>query len=165
LSLRAQFDWQQGGDIWGSTASTLTARGIAGETDFDRFIPVIVNGLKENADGTLVPNDIQITSNNAYWANTGVFYDENRIFDATTVRLREVSLSYSIPKSLLSKTPFGSASLTVSGQNMWYKAVNFPESINFDPEVLSLGVGNGRGFDYATGPTSKRYGASLSLTF
>ncbi len=165
LSLRAQFDWQQGGDIWGSSASTLTARGIAGETDFDRFVPVIVNGLKESADGTLVANDIQVTSNNAYWTNTGVFYDENRIFDATTVRLREVSLSYSIPKSLLGKTPFGSASLTVSGQNMWYKAVNFPDSVNFDPEVLSLGVGNGRGFDFVTGPTSKRYGASLSLTF
>lgn len=165
LSLRAQFDWQQGGDIWGSSASTLTARGIAGETDFDRFLPVITNGLKENADGTLVANDIQVTANNAYWRNTGVFYDENRIFDATTVRLREVSLSYVIPKSLLSKLPFGSASLTFSGQNMWYKAVNFPESVNFDPEVLSLGVGNGRGFDYVTGPTSKRYGASLSLTF
>ncbi|MFT6334264.1 MAG: TonB-linked SusC/RagA family outer membrane protein [Halioglobus sp.] len=165
LSLRAQFDWQQGGDIWGSSASTLTARGIAGETDFDRFVPVIVNGLKESADGTLVANDIQVTSNNAYWTNTGVFYDENRIFDATTIRLREVSLSYSIPKSLLGKTPFGSASLTVSGQNMWYKAVNFPDSVNFDPEVLSLGVGNGRGFDFVTGPTSKRYGASLSLTF
>jgi len=165
LSLRAQFDWQQGGDIWGSTASTLTARGIAGETDFDRFLPVVVNGLKEAADGTLVPNDIQVTANNAYWRNTGVWYDENRIFDATTVRLREVSLSYSFPSSLMDKTPFGSASLTVSGQNLWYKAVNFPESINFDPEVLSLGVGNGRGFDFVTGPTSKRYGATLSFTF
>ncbi|MDF1695620.1 MAG: SusC/RagA family TonB-linked outer membrane protein [Saprospiraceae bacterium] len=165
LSIRAQFDWQQGGDIWGSSASTLTARGIAGETDFDRFLPVIVNGLKAEPDGTLVPNDIQVTSNNAYWRNTGVWYDENRIFDATSVRLREVSLSYSFPKSLLDKTPFGSASLTVSGQNLWYKAVNFPESINFDPEVLSLGVGNGRGFDFVTGPTSKRYGATLSFTF
>ncbi len=165
FSVRAQFDWQQGGDIWGSTASTLTARGIAGETGFDRFIPVIVNGLKEEADGTLVPNDIQVTSNNAYWRNTGVWYDENRIFDATTVRLREVSLSYSFPKTLMDKTPFGTASLTVSGQNLWYKAVNFPESINFDPEVLSLGVGNGRGFDFVTGPTSRRYGASLSFTF
>ena len=165
LSIRAQFDWQQGGDIWGSTASTLTARGIAGETSFDRFVPVIVNGLKEDSDGTLVPNDIQVTSNNAYWRNTGVWYDENRIFDGTVVRLREVSLSYSFPKSLLDKTPFGTASLTISGQNMWYKAVNFPESINFDPEVLSLGVGNGRGFDFVTGPTAKRYGATLSFTF
>ncbi len=161
LSFRFQFDWQQGGDIWGSTASTLTGRGIAGETGFNRFVPVIVSGVK--ADGT--PNDIQITANRHYWEDTGVFYDENRMFDATTVRLREVSLSYSLPKSFLERTPFGSASLTLSGQNLWYKAVNFPDSINFDPEVLSLGVGNGQGFDFVTGPTAKRYGASLSFTF
>ena len=161
LSLRFQFDWQQGGDIWGSTASTLTGRGIAGETGFNRFTPVIVSGVK--ADGT--PNDIQITANRHYWEDTGVFYDENRIFDATSIRLREVSLSYSLPKSILDNSPFGSASLTLSGQNLWYEAVNFPSSINFDPEVLSLGVGNGQGFDFVTGPTSKRYGASLSFTF
>ncbi len=165
FSFRAQFDWVQGGDIWGSTASTLYSRGIAGETDFDRFIPVVVNGLKVDADGELVPNDIQVTSNNATWRNSGVFYDENRIFDGTTVRLREVSLSYTFPKSILENTPFGSASLTFSGQNLWYKAVNFPESLNFDPEVLSLGVGNGRGFDFVTGPTAKRFGGSLSFTF
>jgi len=165
VTLRAQFDWQQGGDIWGSTASTLTARGIAGETGFDRFVPVIVTGLKENAEGELVTNDIQVSANNAYWRNTGVWYDENRIFDATTIRLREISLSFAIPQKFLDKTPFGNASLTFAGQNMWYKAVNFPESINFDPEVLSLGVGNGRGFDFVTGPTSKRFGGTLSFTF
>ncbi len=165
LNFRVQFDWQQGGDIWGATASTLTSRGIAAETAFDRFVPVVVTGLKRDADGNLVENDIQITPNNAYWRNSGVFYAENRIFDATTVRLREISLSYVFPKSFMEKTPFGSASLTLSGQNLWFNAVNFPESINFDPEVLSLGVGNGRGFDFVTGPTSKRYGATLNFTF
>ena len=165
LTLRFQIDWQQGGDIWGSTASTLTARGIAGETDFDRFVPVIVTGLKEDADGNLVDNDIQVTANNAYWRNTGVWYDENRIFDATTIRLREISLSYDFPKSMLDKTPFGALSIVLSGQNLWYDAVNFPDSVNFDPEVLSLGVGNGRGFDFVTGPTSKRFGGTLLFTF
>ncbi|MEO1258546.1 MAG: SusC/RagA family TonB-linked outer membrane protein [Bacteroidota bacterium] len=165
LTFRFQFDWQQGGDIWGSTASTLTARGIAGETDFDRFVPVVVEGLKEDADGNLVPNDIQVTANDAYWRNTGVWYDENRIFDATTVRLREISLGYDFPKSMLDKTPFGAVSLVLSGQNLWYDAVNFPDSVNFDPEVLSLGVGNGRGFDFVTGPTSKRFGGTLLFTF
>lgn len=161
LSLRVQVDYVHGGDIWGSTASTLTGRGIAGETGFDRFVPVIATGVK--ADGS--PNDVQITSTRHYWEHTGVFYDENRMFDGTTLRLREISLSLVAPSSWLANTPFGGASLTLSGQNIWYKAFNFPESINFDPEVLSLGVGNGRGFDYVTGPTSKKYGATLSFQF
>jgi len=65
----------------------------------------------------------------------------------------------------LDNSPFGAVSLRFSGENLWYKAVNFPEGVNFDPEVLSLGVGNGRGFDYVTGPTAKKYGVSLNVTF
>jgi len=161
INLRVQIDYVSGGDIWGSTASTLTGRGIAGETGFDRFVPVIAPGVQR--DGSV--NTVQITPNRHYWEHTGVFYDEHRMFDATTLRLREISLSLTAPSSWLANTPFGSASLTISGQNLWYKAFNFPESINFDPEVLSLGVGNGRGFDFVTGPTAKKYGATLSFTF
>ncbi len=165
VTFRFQFDWQQGGDIWGSTASTLTGRGIAGETGFDRFVPVVAQGLIEQPDGTLAPNTVQNTANDYYWESTGVFYDENRMFDATTIRLREISLSYDFPRTMLDNTPFGAVSLTFSGQNLWYDAVNFPDSINFDPEVLSLGVGNGRGFDFVTGPTSKKFGGTLLFTF
>jgi len=170
LELRAQIDYTAGGYIWGSTASTLTGRGILEETGFDRFVPVVTTGVVQTgteSDGTPIyaPNDQQITANRHYWEHTGVFYDENRIYDASVVRLREVSLSITAPKAWIENSPFGNVSLTISGQNMWYNAFNFPETSNFDPEVLSLGVGNGRGFDYVTGPTSKRYGATLNLTF
>jgi TonB-linked SusC/RagA family outer membrane protein len=161
LSFRVQVDYQKGGDIFSSTAHTTMARGILEETGFDRFVPVIQKGVK--ADGT--PNDIQITSTNHYWANGGVFNNELGVFDATHLRLREISLTAVFPSNWLSKTPFGSASLTLSGQNLWYKAFNFPETSNFDPEVLSLGVGNGRGFDFMSGPTAKKYGATLNVTF
>lgn len=161
VSFRFQFDYVDGGVVYGTTASTLMSRGIAGETDIDRFIPVVARGV--DADGN--PNGVQITSNRHHWEHMGIFYDEQRIFDGTTVRLREISLTLTAPKSLLSSTPFGRASVTFAGQNLWYNAPGFPPSLNFDPEVQSLGVGNGRGFDYMTGPTAKKYGATLSLTF
>ena len=129
--------------------------------DHSRFIPVVVDGV--DADGN--PNTIQITPNRHHWENVGVFYDENRIFDATVIRLREVSLSYDLPSKWLDNTPFGSASITLAGQNLWFKSPNVPVSANFDPEVSSLGVGNGQGFDYVTGPTSKMYGGSVRFTF
>ena len=56
-------------------------------------------------------------------------------------------------------------SFSVVGNNMWFKAFNFPKHLNFDPEVMSLGVGNGQGFDYFTGPSAKRYGFNFNLTF
>jgi len=91
--------------------------------------------------------------------------DEGAIFDATNIRIREISLSYILPKSLYKSAGIGDISLKVYGNNIWYKAVNFPEGLNFDPEVLSLGVGNGRGFDLLTGPTAKRFGAALNVKF
>ena len=99
------------------------------------------------------------------FVNSGFFIDEQAIYDATTIRLREVSLSYDFPSKFLDKTPFGGISFSIIGSNLWYKAVNFPDGLNFDPEVISLGVGNGQGFDFLTGPTAKRYGFSLNLTF
>jgi hypothetical protein len=79
--------------------------------------------------------------------------------------LREVALSYEFPRSFLENSPIGSASISLTGENLWFNALNFPEGINFDPEVLSLGVGNGRGIDFVTGPTAERIGVTLSLTF
>jgi hypothetical protein len=161
-TLRVQFDSQVGGDVFSTTNSTLLGRGILQETDFDRFVPVVTNGL--TADGT--PNTTQTTANAHYWPNTGVFYDENSIYDASVMRLREVSLSFVAPKSFLNGTPFGNASLTLSAQNIWHYAWNTPSGTNFDPEVISYGAGsNARGFDEMTGPTAKKYGATLSLTF
>jgi len=69
------------------------------------------------------------------------------------------------PSNWLNKTPFGSASLTLSGQNLWFFAKNFPDGMNFDPEVSSTGVGNGRGYELMSAPSARRYGATLNFTF
>ena len=160
VSLGWQWDYQDGGDIYSVTTATMLARGNTVDTDVDRFLPLILPG--ELADGS--PNNIQTYIGDAFF--DGYFgADEGSVFDGTTIRLRQVSLSYVLPERLLSKTPFGRIGITFSGENLWYDAVNFPEGVNFDPEVLSLGVGNGRGFDYFTGPTAKKYGVTLNATF
>ena len=162
VTARVQFDASVGGDVFSTTSSTLLGRGILEETGFDRFVPVVTRGLTN--DGS--PNVKQTTANAHYWPNTGVFYDENSVYDASVMRLREVSLSLVAPKSFLNGTPFGSASLTMSAQNLWHLAWNFPRGANFDPEVISYGAGsNARGWDEMTGPTAKKWGATLSLTF
>ncbi|MBX2817660.1 MAG: SusC/RagA family TonB-linked outer membrane protein [Saprospiraceae bacterium] len=160
LSFGFQWQYIDGGDIYSSTVQALLARGNTVDTDVDRFVPVIMPGVK--ADGT--PNDIQTYIGDTFF-RAYFFANEGGVFDATTIRLREVSLAYVLPSKLLERTPFGRAGITISGENLWYNAPNFPKGINFDPEVLSLGVGNGRGFDFRTAPTVKKYGVNLSLTF
>lgn len=163
ISFRMQWDWTQGGDMLAYTPGTLVGRGLTKDTEFDRLLPIILPGVK--ADGT--PNDVQISASQAYFNNYSGFFGMGDLitYDATVIRLREASVSYSLPASVLSKTPFGSISFTVSGQNLWYNAPNFPKYTRFDPETSSLGVSNVRGLEYLTGPTSRRFGASLRVTF
>lgn len=160
FSFGFQFQYIDGGDIYSSTVQALLARGNTKDTDVDRFIPIILPGVK--ADGT--PNDIQTYMGDTFFdAYFGA--DEGGIFDGTVIRLRNMSLAYVLPKNLIKKTPFGRIGITISGENLWYYAPNFPKYINFDPEVLTLGVGNGRGFDLRSAPTAKKYGITLNATF
>ncbi len=111
-----------------------------------------------------------MTANDLYFQNgSGSFginaEDEWTVYDGTVIRLREVSLGYSLPASLLEQTPFGNVSLTLTGRNLWYNAPNVPQYTNFDPEVNGFGSSNTQGIEYASAPTSRRYGINLRLSF
>lgn len=170
VSFSFQWDYRHGGAMYNSTASALIGRGVSTDAaSFDHDDTFILPGVREAGTGSdgnpiYVPNDIQITASD-YGFNTQFFADEVGIFDGTTIRLREISLGYNLPKSLLSKTPFKAAFVQLTGNNLWFDAVNVPNGINYDTEVASQGVDNGLGFDYLTGPSVKRYGAVLKLTF
>ena len=163
LSLRVQMEYTKGGDMYSATSSVLLGRGVTRDTEFDRALPYILPGVR--ADKT--PNNIQISATQAYFDNSvaGGAADEAGIYDATNIRIREASLAYSIPQKMLKNLPIGSVSLSISGTNLWYFAPNFPKYVHFDPETSGLGVSNGRGLEFFTGPSSRRIGASLRVTF
>ncbi|MBC7652110.1 MAG: SusC/RagA family TonB-linked outer membrane protein [Deinococcales bacterium] len=163
FSFRVQVDYSVGGVMYAGTAGTLLGRGVTKDTEFDRALPFILPGVDANGK----QNTVQISATQAYFNNTvaGGAADEASIYDATFVKLREASLSYSIPAKFLDKSPFGSISISLTGSNLWYYAPNFPKYVHFDPEVNGLGVGNGRGLDFLSGPSARRFGASVKVTF
>ncbi len=156
-----QFNWTQGGDIYSSTISTLLGRGLIVET-VDRENTYILPGVKQS-DGSV--NDVQINNSDYFFNNVLFGPSELQVYDGTMLRLQEVSLGYSVPKKFLDRTPFGSLSFTVSGFNLWYDAINTPDGANFDANTSGTGVGNGFGFDFLNGPSSRRYGFSVKATF
>ncbi|MEY2901521.1 MAG: hypothetical protein RLY89_627 [Bacteroidota bacterium] len=160
ISFRMQWEYTNGGDMYSSTTRSLIARGVTKDTEFDRAAPYLLPGVDANGN----PNRVQTSATQAFF-NNGFGPDESGIYDATLIRLRELSLAYSLPEKLLAKTPFGGVSFTLSGTNLWYNAPNFPKYANFDPETNGLGVSNGRGLEFITGPSSRRIGASLRITF
>lgn len=161
FNLGFQFSHTKGGDIASSTIAVLLGRGLIVETE-DRANTFILPGVSQS---TGEPNEIQINNSQYYFSNVLFGPKELQVYDASVIRLQELSFGYTVPKKWLEKTPFGSLSITASGFNLWYDAYNTPDGANFDPNVAGVGIGNGRGFDYINGPSSRRYGMSIKASF
>ena len=117
-----------------------------------------------DGNGDFIENTIQIGANDVYFINI-VDPVGQGIYDASHLRLREISLTYALNEKMLERTPFGNVTFSLSGQNLYVKTFNIPDAFNIDPESLSTGVGNGAGLDFQTGPSSKRYSLSVKATF
>jgi hypothetical protein len=64
---------------------------------------------------------------------------------------------------MMAGTPFGSASISLFGNNLWIKTAK--ENRYVDPEVNSAGAGNLQGFDFTAQPSVRNYGVNLKITF
>ncbi|CAN5475475.1 SusC/RagA family TonB-linked outer membrane protein [soil metagenome] len=161
-SLSFQFDYQEGGDMFSTWISSLMARGLTTDTDIvDRNNTFILPGVSAE---TGQENTVQISVSDVFFDNFGFGADELRVYDMTHLRLRQVSLSYDLPVSIVERSPFERVTFSLTGDNLWLHAVNVPKGSGFDPEVNSIG-GNSRGFEYFTGPAARRFGGSLRVQF
>ncbi|ULQ56226.1 SusC/RagA family TonB-linked outer membrane protein [Flavihumibacter rivuli] len=124
-----------------------------GETIYDDGI--IFNGV--TSDGK--PNTKVLPAQQYYKSFRTI--DEANIFDASFVKLREVRVSYSLPKSWISKLRLHNATVSAVGRNLWiiYKAVP-----HIDPET-AFNTGNAQGLESLSLPTVRSYGFNLSLQF
>ncbi len=172
LTLSGQLEYQHGGDIYSQTASQFYRRGVT-SVNVDREGTYVIPGILANPNtgelltddsGSSINNSIELGANDLYFINL-VDPSGQGIYDASHFRVREVSLSYVLTQKQLEKTPFGSISLTLLGNNLYVKTFNIPDEFSIDPEQLSTGSGNGLGLEFQTGPTSKQYSFAIKATF
>jgi TonB-linked SusC/RagA family outer membrane protein len=165
ISASFLFDFRYGGDILSRVINDVRRTGSVVETaDKERFdadgLPIrdyVVDGV--HPDGT--PNTIAITAQE-YWSNMYSFNAPGMgVFDASWVRLREASIFYSLPKSLIEKTPFGKVEIGVNGRNL----ALWTDVPHIDPETNLLGASNSQGLEFNTMPNARTYGAVLKFTF
>lgn len=86
---------------------------------------------------------------------------ESVIQDATYIKLRNVSIGYVLPAKIIEKTPLKSASLTITGRNLW---IHSPHFTGGDPENNSFGSSNGSlGLYSFSTPTPRSINISLKV--
>jgi TonB-linked SusC/RagA family outer membrane protein len=164
LTLGANLDYVHGGDVFSYSAATLVGRGVAKELEnFNPELPVVLPGV--NAEGNA--NTIPMPASGLFFGNTiigGGAYDRG-IYDGTRLRLRDVYLNVDVPANWLPKGFVKGINVAFNANNMWFRAFNTPKYSKVDLDRTAFGAENGLGFDFLGGPSAKRYGLNVRLTF
>ncbi|MBI9055838.1 MAG: SusC/RagA family TonB-linked outer membrane protein [Bacteroidales bacterium] len=156
----------------GSDAMEFTGRSVASVSS-NRQDFIIPNSVIETSPGVFIENtNIPISGGNqSYWMDVYNEVKSNYVKDATALKVRELSLSYELPKSLLSKTPLSKATIGFVATNPW---TWLPEENRFgDPEfknqtnrtnqaVAANAVGIG---GFMQSPPVKTYGFKINIEF
>ena len=171
ISLGFLFDYRHGGIVVsrtktiGSTSGQLAETLLGRENGYDLTQPgngIISEGVIRNADGSFTPNTIKITSRN--WHNR--YYERNNVeaakYDATFLKLREVTIGYTIPKSILGKMPIQDVKISLVARNL----ALWTENPHFDPETMAMGGGTLiPGVEDMAFPSTRNIGFNLNVKF
>ncbi len=109
------------------------------------------------ADGK--PNTVILPAQQYYKGFTNV--DEQFVYDASFVKLREVKLGYNLPGRWISHLGFQSANVAIVARNV---AILFKKVPNIDPET-AFNTGNGQGLEDLTLPTVRNIGFNINFKF
>ena len=86
----------------------------------------------------------------------------NFIYDSSFGKLRELSIGYNLPASLLAKTPLTNLRVSAVGRNLLLLWSSVP---NIDPESGYSASGNSQGLEYFSMPSVRNFGVNLSASF
>jgi len=187
FSLQFLLDVKYGMDVYSMTNSVGAVKGLldvttegrdafnaaravaqAGDPNFNvnTWIPtaglvasgVVNTGTAESP--VYVKNTTPVNPQN-YWSTVFNNTPAPFIYDASYVKLRELSLSYEFPKNIFGGLKINSVNMSVFGRNLLTFSKNLP---NIDPESMYTS-GNGQGFEYGSLPSRQSYGFNLKVTF
>jgi TonB-linked SusC/RagA family outer membrane protein len=166
ISFSFLLEYRDGGQIYSRNLADLQRNGATAETAalprFDAGGVALKNYLFDGVDASGNPNTVYVTAEQ-YYGNSGKYAAaEGFIYGTTWFRVREASLSYRLPATLLRKLPFGNAEIGVFGRNLYLHAPDYP---HLDPEQNVLGISNAQGLEFNALPQTRSYGVNLRLTF
>ncbi len=166
FNLSTTMDYRTGHVFYaqGSDAMEFTGRSLesvsANRQDF-----VVPNSVIEVSDGVFVENtNIPVANGRqSYWTDVYNDVKENYVRDATAFKIRELALNYSLPSSILSRTPMKKLTVGFIARNL---VTILPAENSFsDPEFNNtnsnaVGIGG-----YFQSPPTKSFGVNLNIEF
>lgn len=162
LSLNVTLDGSFGGTLYSQSYHKMMEHGHLNGTLPGREQGFIIgDGVIQNADGSFSPNTTKVDLPGYYADYYRRANVESNSFDATYVKLREISFTYEFPKSFLERTKLKGLSLSIYGRNL-YTWSDFPI---YDPETAALNGSNMvPGVEMGQMPSPATYGFNLKVS-
>jgi TonB-linked SusC/RagA family outer membrane protein len=170
--LHAQVDVRSGGMMYAGNTRLQKLYGMDAMTE-DRTTPRLFDSagfgssvkgyFDENGNLVVVgDNDIEILMGQTFWQDRMDLITESNVYDTSFIRLRELNLSYNVPRQLLQRLlpQAQGLQLSLTGRNL-ILITDYP---NFDPETNLGGGTNFQGFEYVNLPGTRSYGFGLRLS-
>ena len=168
LELNVLLDWRQGGQL---VSRSLSLAGVAGQLEETAFRPaggIVVPGVVNSGtadEPVYVENTTPISAESYYRSYYDRNHEENNIYDASYLKLRELRLTYRLDPSALAGSFLAGVQgiqLSLIGRNLYA----WSEIPHFDPEQFAIqGQGIVFGVEDMTYPSARSFGLSLGLDF
>jgi len=160
ITLSTLVSVQQGGEFYSYGRAYRMFFGTDARSLEGRETGIVEDGINEN---TGFQNDVAAPAFLKQF--TDIFGNEisrNQILDASNVKLREVTLTYSFPRKLLKDTFIQNASLSAIGRNLFFL---YNAAGDIDPEASYSSGPAGTAFEHSSLPSTRSYGLNLKLNF
>jgi TonB-linked SusC/RagA family outer membrane protein len=164
FNLTFLLDFKAGGDIYSGTNVRLLEQGLTKESLIGREGGLQITGVFEDGSGGYTGVETRTLDHQDaenYWSYLGERDEAHFTYDASFVKLRQLTFGYNFPSSLLSKTPMKSLSLSFVARNL---AILYKNSPNIDPESTYT-TSSSQGLDYFGLPATRTFGFNLKATF
>ena len=159
------FDFRKGAKMWNGTQGILESLGTAANTE-NRGTSTVFSGvlghyddngnlvINKDGNGNEIANTRTAVLDQGWYGGLGGGFggeDETRVQKTDWVRLRQVTIGYTLNQNIVKKTGFKSIEVYITGKNLWLKT---PYQ-GVDPETNLFGAFNAQGFDYFNMPNTK----------
>lgn len=167
FTLSFLLDFKVGAKLFSGTNYSLYSEGLhkntlVGRTADNPKGSVIGQGVKLDDNGNYVANDVAVDAQTYYKGICNNNIAEEFVYNANFLKLRELSLGYEFPKSVLNSLKVVKGlNVSLVGRNLW---TIIKHTDNIDPEA-AYNSSNGQGLELNGYPATRSVGFNVNVKF
>ncbi len=160
IKLSGLVDAKMGGDIYSMSTTWGRYAGVLEETLLGREGGIVGTGVMSDGSGGYVPNNVVQTAENynkRAYSNSIV---ESSVFDASYVKLRQLMLTYDLPKKWMGNSKIDGIDVSFVGRNL---AILYKTVPHIDPETAFSDRNSDLGQEFGQQPSARSMGVNINI--